>query len=399
MIPPKIPENENERQAAVEKYQLLDTLPEELYDNITHLIAYICNTPISLITLMDHERNFLKSHYGVDLSESPRKLSFCGHLLYSGEDIMIVEDARTDERFHDNPLVTEFSAIFYAGVPLIDPGGYRLGTLCVYDNKPRELTAVQKDALIRMSNQVIALMVSNYERNQLQLLQHTISDKYESLSKFAHTVSHDLKSPLNQFVSLIDMVELEEQIKLEETTISYLNHLRKSAVTLKAYIDGMLAYYEQDKLLLGNKVEIDPDEFLNDIIKLIQPAHECKITFNSAVQSIRVNRPVLMHILINLITNSFKYNHKELCKTHVEVSENHRHYIFTVQDNGDGIPEEMQNKIFDIFSIGTIKDRYGRTGTGIGLASVKKFVEANGGEVMVSSVEGKGSTFKFTLLK
>ena len=398
MIPPKFPENESERQAAVEKYQLLDTLPEELYDNITHLIAYICNTPISLVTLMDRERNFLKSHYGVDLSESPRKISFCGHLLYSGEDIMIVEDARKDERFHDNPLVTEFSAIFYAGVPLVDPEGFRLGTLCVYDHRPRQLTAEQKDALIRMSDQVIALMVSNYERSQLQTLQHTISDKYQSLSKFAHTVSHDLKSPLNQIVSLVDMIE-SEKTKLEETTISSLDHLRKSAETLKAYIDGMLAYYEQDKLLLGNKVEIDLDEFFNDVIALIQPAHQCNIGYNSTLQTIRVNKPVLMHILINLITNSIKYNHKDNCRTQVEIAENHLYYIFTVQDNGDGIPDELQEKIFDIFAIGSMKDRYGKTGTGVGLASVKKFVEANGGEVMVSSEEGKGSTFKFTLLK
>jgi len=398
VIPPKIPKNENERQAAVEKYQLLDTLPEELYDNITHLIAYICDTPISLVALMDQERNFLKSHYGVDLTESPRKISFCGHLLYSEEEIMVVEDARKDERFHNNPLVTEFSAIFYAGVPLIDPDGYRLGTLCVYDQKPRKLTAEQKDALVRMSEQVIALMVSNYERNQLQTLQHTITDKYKSLSKFAHTVSHDLKSPLNQFVSLIGLIESEEP-ELKETTINCLNHLKKSAGSLKAYIDGMLAYYEQDKLLLGDKVEIDSAEFINEIVKLVQPAHECEITHNSTVQSIRVNKPVLMHILINLITNSFKYNHKEFCKTHVEIGENHKHYVFAVQDNGDGIPDEMQEKIFDLFTIGSIKDRYGRTGTGVGLASVKKFVQANGGEVKVSSVQSKGSTFEFTLLK
>jgi signal transduction histidine kinase len=106
-----------------------------------------------------------------------------------------------------------------------------------------------------------------------------------------------------------------------------------------------------------------------------------------------------MHILINLITNSFKYNSKESCQTHIEVGENHKHYLFTVKDNGDGIPDEMLDNIFDIFTIGTLKDRYGNMGTGVGLASVKKFVEANDGEVVVSSALGEGSTFKFTLLK
>ena len=121
MIAPDFPDNEIQRQTAVEKYMLLDTLPEDCYDNITALMAYVCETPISLVTLLDKKRNFLKSHHGIPFNEFPREISFCGHAINSDDMITIVEDARLDKRFVDNPLVTEYQAIFYAGVPLIDP--------------------------------------------------------------------------------------------------------------------------------------------------------------------------------------------------------------------------------------------------------------------------------------
>ncbi|GAB3002799.1 hypothetical protein GCM10027284_20760 [Cyclobacterium sediminis] len=140
MIPPRLPDNEKRRQFEVNKYQLLDTIPESSYDNITALMAYICDAPISLITLLDKDRNFLKSHYGLPFNESPRAISFCGHAINSQDAITIVEDSRKDERFHDNPLVTEHQAIFYAGAPLTNSEGFKLGTLCVYDTKPRKLT-------------------------------------------------------------------------------------------------------------------------------------------------------------------------------------------------------------------------------------------------------------------
>ncbi|GAL77170.1 two-component hybrid sensor and regulator [Algibacter lectus] len=143
MIAPDFPKNERERLAQINRYKLLDTLPESDFDNITSLVATICEVPISLITLLDSDRNFLKSHHGIDIQESPRNISFCGHAILQ-DDIFIVEDAREDIRFKDNPLVTGVNAIFYAGVPLITKEGLALGTLCIYDHVPRKLTETQK---------------------------------------------------------------------------------------------------------------------------------------------------------------------------------------------------------------------------------------------------------------
>src|SRR5690606_23160038 len=111
-IKPSYPPDEKQRIAAVRSYHLLDTLPERDFDNITALTASICDVPIALVTLMDSDRNFLKSHYGLLTNNFPRDTSFCGHLILEDTDIFIVEDATKDSRFEDNPLVTEMQAIF-----------------------------------------------------------------------------------------------------------------------------------------------------------------------------------------------------------------------------------------------------------------------------------------------
>ena len=131
MIAPPFPVDEEQRLAAVRSYNLLDTLPEKDFDNITAVTAVICDVPISLVTLVDVDRNFLKSHYGIPFNESPRNTSFCGHAILDEKSIFIIEDARIDPRFKDNPLVRDLKAIFYAGVRLINSEGYPLGTLCV----------------------------------------------------------------------------------------------------------------------------------------------------------------------------------------------------------------------------------------------------------------------------
>src|SRR5690606_13470291 len=154
---PKFPNDEAERLAELKKYNLLDTLSENDFDNITTLVATICDVPVSLITLLDSDRNFFKSHFGLDFNQSPRNISFCAHAILQNEEIFIVEDATKDERFMDNPLVNEAKAIFYAGVPLMNSAGFKLGTLCVFDHKPRILSEVQITALKSLAKQVVIL--------------------------------------------------------------------------------------------------------------------------------------------------------------------------------------------------------------------------------------------------
>lgn len=395
MIPPELPGNESLRQKAVEKYQLLDTIPEESYDNITALMAYICDVPISLITLLDQDRNFLKSHHGVELSESPREISFCGHAINSDEEITIIEDAREDERFDGNPLVTDFQAIFYAGVPLVDPSGFKLGTICVYDHKPRKLNKEQIKALKAMSKQVVNLFDQRYKNLQLTRLQEQLMGRNKELKKFAATVSHDLKSPLANISALTDMIEDESKGQLSGEAQLYLTHLRSSSDQLRRYIDGMLEFYKSDELVHHKVEKIAVKDLMTDLEKMAFTEPMATLKYECDAKHIRVNRAAIMQILLNLVVNGLKYNSKpeRLISIKIKVDKLANH--FEVRDNGDGMPQEFVNKAFDLFAIAGKKDRRGELGTGVGLATVKKLVENLGGIIAVDSKPDEGTTFTF----
>ncbi|HWX22331.1 MAG TPA: GAF domain-containing protein [Candidatus Binatia bacterium] len=151
-----IPQHEKKRLTVLWQYEVLDTVPEEVFDNLTELAARICEAPIALISLVDEKRQWFKARVGTSVQETSRDVSFCAHAI-NQSDLFIVPDASKDERFAHNPLVTSDPKIrFYAGAPLITPDGYALGTLCVIDKVPRELRPDQKQALIILSRHVVS---------------------------------------------------------------------------------------------------------------------------------------------------------------------------------------------------------------------------------------------------
>ena len=152
-----LPANEAARLKALHEYQILDTLPQQAYDDISYLAAQICETPIALVSLVDADRQWFKAKVGIEAEELPRDIAFCAHTILEPEQLFIVSDAHHDKRFDANPLVTGEPHIrFYAGAPLIAPDGEALGTLCVIDRKPRQLSQEQKEALRALARQVMA---------------------------------------------------------------------------------------------------------------------------------------------------------------------------------------------------------------------------------------------------
>jgi GAF domain-containing protein len=173
-MPVTKPPNEAARLAALERYAILDTDPEQSFDDLTQLASFICKTPIALISLIDGDRQWFKSRVGVTVSETPREVAFCSSTILQ-PDILVVPDALQDERFRNNPFVVSDPHIrFYAGAPLINEDGYALGTICVVDQAPRELTPEERDALKALSRLVLAQM--EFRRN-LILLKEALSDR------------------------------------------------------------------------------------------------------------------------------------------------------------------------------------------------------------------------------
>lgn len=170
-LAPSPPVNESDRLAALHETGLLDSPPEIRFDDITMLAARLCETPISLISLVDETRQWFKAKTGIDACETPREISFCGHAICEPDSILEIPDARVDPRFSDNPLVTGEPRIrFYAGVPLRTAPKLALGTLCVIDREPRKLTAEQRGLLSALARQVTALMELNVANQKLEIL-------------------------------------------------------------------------------------------------------------------------------------------------------------------------------------------------------------------------------------
>jgi len=169
-----MPMNETARVAALQKYAILDSEPEQGFDDLTLLASYICRTPIALISLVDENRQWFKSKVGLSISETSREIAFCSTAILQS-DIFVVSDTLQDERFRNNPLVLSEPRIrFYAGAPLITEEGYALGTLCVIDRTPREFGPDQREALKALSR--LALAQLEFRRN-LMLLKEALNDR------------------------------------------------------------------------------------------------------------------------------------------------------------------------------------------------------------------------------
>jgi len=166
-----LPADEPERLDALRQYEVLDTPPEHAFDDLALLASEICETPISLVSLVDHDRQWFKARVNFDQTETPREVAFCAHTV-TGKDLFVVPDASADRRFADNPLVTGRDGIrFYAGAPLVTPEGHSIGTLCVMDREPRRLTLRQSAALRALSRQVV---------DQLELRRRLRSERAEA---------------------------------------------------------------------------------------------------------------------------------------------------------------------------------------------------------------------------
>ncbi|HKF40839.1 MAG TPA: GAF domain-containing protein [Candidatus Acidoferrum sp.] len=168
------PAVEAARIAALNRYAILDSEPEESFDDLVVLAAHVCKTPMALLSLVDDHRQWFKSKVGVEASETPKEISVCAHAIQQ-QDLFIVPDMREDARFRENPLVVGEPHIrFYAGAPLVNEDGFALGTLCVVDREPRELDDEQKAALQSLSR--LALRQMELRKN-LQMLKEALSDR------------------------------------------------------------------------------------------------------------------------------------------------------------------------------------------------------------------------------
>lgn len=178
------PKNEAARLSALKGLEILDTPEEEMFDEITKLASMICNAPISLVSLIDETRQWFKSHHGLKARETPRSLAFCSHAIL-GDEMFVVPNAKNDNRFKNNPLVNgDPHVIFYAGIPLALDDQIKLGTLCVIDNKPRELNEEQLQMLRLLGKQTVRLLQMRKDRDKLEIEKKYSRESHCSKKRF-----------------------------------------------------------------------------------------------------------------------------------------------------------------------------------------------------------------------
>ncbi|MDX1694407.1 MAG: GAF domain-containing sensor histidine kinase [Ketobacteraceae bacterium] len=394
MTAAELPDNESSRLQALLDYQILDTEPETAYDDLTLIASQICGTPISLVSLIDKDRQWFKSRVGLDASETPRDLAFCAHAILQ-KDVFLVEDTHQDSRFATNPLVTGSPHIrFYAGAPLITKEGYGLGTLCVIDREPRKLTDNQLKALKALAHQVVS---------QLELRLHTL--RLERMKKLRDRllamVSHDLRSAFSINIGFAQALRTRLSRLSEDDIVSSLISIEDSSRKAHEQLEAML---EWSRRQLGERQftleTINVREICQDILEQMKESAsqkniQLKLQCPDAI-AIRANKILFRSAVQNLVSNAIKFSHRDT-SVDITVSNDGTHTTIAVSDKGIGMDRKVTDRLFDENERITTPGTQGETGTGLGSVLVKDFVDSVQGELTVTSAPDRGTTISFTV--
>ncbi|MDA3894410.1 MAG: GAF domain-containing sensor histidine kinase [Salinivirgaceae bacterium] len=396
---PDIPINEVDRLNSLKEYSILDTLPEKEYDDITFLASQICQTPISLVSLIDEKRQWFKSHHGLNSDSTSREVAFCAHAINDMDNILVVPDSRKDKRFFDNPLVTDHpNVVFYVGIPLVNPEGFPLGTLCVIDNKPNELNEQQIKALKALSNQLLKLFELRKNSIVLHKSNFELQTQNKGLNDFVKVAAHDIKSPMGNIIQIVDLIMSNYTDPMHPKAKEFLGYIRTSTNKLWNMVDGILQYSRDTRSITNNREEINLKAIINDIFPLVDSQQKVDFRLNISDElSLFSNKTALHQIFVNLITNSIKYNDKHQAVIEIEAYTENNFVKIILKDNGPGISPKDAERIFNLFEITANKDKEGFYGTGIGLATVKSLIESLDGYIKVVSDFSGGACFEFTL--
>lgn len=383
--------SESERLSNLKSYDILDTPPEEAFDDIVELASEICEVPISLISLIDDHRQWFKAKIGLGVSETEREIAFCNHAIKQ-ENLFEIEDTLNDDRFKQNPLVTGSPFIrSYAGFPLTTEDGFNLGTLCVIDNKPHKLNEKQKKALEVLSKRVV---------NELELRRKVqeLKEVNEFKDKLLSIIGHDLRSPLNSIHSIIQLIDNntlnEEQVKPLRKILS--SEVQSSLNLLDNILNWSSLYLEGKEAIASN---IKFKYLVDECITLLEYEVDKKgVRLNNKCDDTMAFGDIEMVKLVirNILSNAIKYSKDGDTITITSKSLKHSS-ILKITDTGVGMTEEQVNRLLNKKGGYSAKGTSQEKGSGIGLLLSLEFLEVNNGKLSIESQLEVGSTFKINL--
>ncbi|MDP9042236.1 MAG: GAF domain-containing sensor histidine kinase [Bacteroidota bacterium] len=393
--------NEKEHLSALREYRMEEMQDGKEFEELALLASEICQTPVSLITLTDGEKQWFKAVADMQVDSVSRCLAFCAQIVCQTNHPFIISDMRKDKRFADQSFVAgNLCLVFYAGFPLTNVDGYVMGTLCVSDMKPKTLSDDQVHSLQILAKQAVRLLELRKANLSLKSLKELLESKNEEMQKFAYVVSHDIKSPLSSIVLSGEMIRENFGDSIDEGNDQLLRVLNRAAFKIRDLVDGILSFYRAEQALSEKSKSFGLQPFLLSIVEMLKMGQDADIIFPKEEVEVFMNKNALEQILINLLQNALKYNDKEKPRIAIHFSEDETNYYFTVADNGNGIDGSVQKKISEMFTASAdVSNRFGFTGVGVGLSTIKKLLEKMNGEIKIKSVPGQGSEFSFSIKK
>lgn len=374
----------------LKKYDILDTPPDSRFDRITKLAAELLHVPFSTISLVDRDRIWFKSRFGIEFQEVLREPGLCASAIL-GDEVYVVEDAGKDPKTLNNPLVIGAPLLrFYAAVPLKSREGYNLGTLCVMDRKPRSFNEEEKQILLNLAGVVMDQIEMQFEARTAIKHHHQI----------LNTTAHDLKNPVSIMPLLADLImqnknnpaaidDISKQIKdagrRMALTINELlenamegagkAHLRLEAVNLKELVEGVV---NANRALARKKKQL-----LN-----FSGSQDCFVF---------ADHRRLTEVVDNVVNNAIKYSQRQQ-KVEVTLETEDQLAIIKVRDEGQGLTKDDQKNLFRKFTSLSAQPTGGEVSTGLGLSLAKEIVMAHKGDIYAYS-DGKdlGSCFTIEL--
>lgn len=392
-----IPSYEATRLKALLDYRILDTGPESAYDDLTRIASEICGTSIALVSLIDADRQWFKSRVGLDATETPRDLAFCAHAILQ-PDVFVVPDTLKDERFHDNPLVTEAPSIrFYAGTPLITPRGDALGTLCVIDPEPRELDKGQIRALQALGRQVVGQL-------ELRLQADRLERSNRMRDRLLVMLSHDLKSSFHTLIGYGSVLEKRIDRFSKAEIVETAQRLQSVGGRAHQQLMGMLEWAREQ--VDGQKSApelLEVRDVFDEVVALLQDAIAQKtltveVEIEDGFGPVWASRCLFLSCIQNLLSNALKFSHAGGVIT-LRAEETDQQQRLSVIDRGTGMSNDVKTKVFGDGGGHSGVGTAGEVGSGLGTLLVIDFVSSAGGELSVDSKEGSGTTVSFTLPK
>ncbi len=412
-LPAPFPNNEESRLEALYEYSILDTLPEQDFDDLTTVALQLTGLPISAVSLVDHSRQWFKSIIGLDVSETPRKQSFCAFTMQQDE-VFVVKDATQDPRFSENMLVTEEPSIrFYAGAPLITPNGDRLGALCVMDTKPGQISEAQQKGLLALARQVVGQLEL---RKQLAKIQRQADELKETVielerakqqaelassakSEFVANMSHEVRTPLN---GILGIAAILEDTPLDSNQSSLIQTLQTSAKSIVRVIGDVLDFSKME----SGKLSMEKREFrlanvITDAACLFRPTALMKgiditTTLDFDANQLFLGDPDrLGQVLWNLLSNAVKFTDCGSVDLIARVTRNgpSNSIDISIIDSGIGIDEEDLDRIFENFTQAQGAASRNMGGTGLGLTISRRITDLMGGTLTATNNVGRGTTF------